>query len=311
MKILMAHARSNEEGKTTGGKAGDQTGREVVIDEFTEHSWQWIYRPKDVKRAEYIASNAEICAKNDNIGYDHPDRYSMYLLAKAAKYDFTKINKPCNTDCSQLTSTLMNGSGVPVSPYMVTANMRDEMRKFTQYFDEIPYTNKNQLQRGDALLTVSKGHVVIIVQGASEDPQPAVIPQWVGEVYGKLLVDVKTAPDAKSLNLKLYPHLAAGNLVDVCDEKDGWCYIRICGQYFGWLERIFLLRKTPYCKGTVTEDLHMRTNPGRNYKSLAIMKGGEVVDICDTKPTATGADWYYIIRKGVYGFASAKYIKKK
>lgn len=310
MKILLAHARSNEEGKTAGGKAGDQTGREVCVQEFFEYRWQYIFRAKDPKRAEYLAANAEICCANDHIGYDHPDRYSMYLQAKAAKYNFNKITTDCNTDCSQLTATLINGSGVTISPYIFTGNMRDYIMK-TGAFVEIAYTDKSQLRRGDILLTVDKGHVVIITLGAESGQGPSTELKWVAEVYGKELVDVKTAPDASSINLKLYPHLAAGNMVDVCDEDGEWCYIRICGKYFGWLQRMYLLRKTPYAKGTVNTDLHMRTNPGVKYKSMAVMPGKTVVDVCDVKPAATGADWYYIIYKGVYGFASARYIKLK
>lgn len=313
MKILLAHAKSNEEGKTTGGKAGDQTKNEVCIQEYFAYSWQYIYRAKDPKRAEYLAANAEIICANDNIGYDHNDRYSMYLLAKAAKYNFTKVTKPCCTDCSQMTATLINGSGVSISPYIATINMRDHMNQ-TGAFTEIPFTDKNQLKRGDILLTVTKGHVVIITQGASEDPTPgpSVVPKYVCEVYGLQLVDVKTAPDPKSANLKLYPHLAAGNWIDVCDEADGWCYIRICGQYYGWLQRDYLLRKNnPIAKGYPTENLHMRTNPGKEFKSIMVLKKGQPVEILDEKPTKDGAPWKYLLVNGKYGFSSARYINVK
>ena len=52
MKILLAHAKSNEIGQTAGGKAGDQTKQEVCVQEFFEHEWEWILRPIDKNVAE-------------------------------------------------------------------------------------------------------------------------------------------------------------------------------------------------------------------------------------------------------------------
>lgn len=45
--------------------------------------------------------------------------------------------------------------------------------------------------------------------------------------------------------LKSYPTLAKGNLVDVCDTikaKDGasWYYIRIAGKYFGFVSAKYI-----------------------------------------------------------------------
>ena len=131
--------------------------------------------------------------------------------------------------------------------------------------------------------------------------------KWVGEAYGASLVPVYINPDGKDL-LPQYPYLAAGNLFEVHDETDGFFRIWIAGQYAGWLRKENCLRKTPQRTGTVKTDLHLRTQPGAQYKSLTIMPKGTVVQICDQKPAATGRPWYYIRHAGLYGFASAAYI---
>lgn len=131
---------------------------------------------------------------------------------------------------------------------------------------------------------------------------------WIGEAYGASLVPVYTNPDGKDL-LPQYPYLATGNLFEVHDETTGFFRIWIAGKYAGWIEKRYCLRKTPQRTGTVTTDLHLRQNAGAQYKSLKIMPAGTVVQICDEKPASTGRPWYYIITGGIYGFASAAYIK--
>lgn len=131
---------------------------------------------------------------------------------------------------------------------------------------------------------------------------------WIGEAYGASLVPVYTNPDGKDL-LPQYPYLATGNLFEVHDETTGFFRIWIAGKYAGWIEKRYCLRKTPQRTGTVTTDLHLRQNAGAQYKSLRIMKAGTIVQICDEKPASTGRPWYYIITGGIYGFASAAYIK--
>ena len=314
-KILFSHAASNENGQTAGGKAGDQTKNEVRIQEFFEMDWEYILRPLDPKVAEDIAKDAEIAANNENIGYDQPDRYSFYEQAKAHNYEFDKIDRPCNTDCSQMCTTLAIGNGVPrLSKYVWTANMVEAFQ-YTKAYEIIPYQSKTQLRRGDFLLTVTRHHVVTVIKGYEEGETYSSTPQWVGEAYGAALIPVYASTSATK-KLTAYPNLATGNLFDVCDESGDFYYIRIAGMYYGWIKKQFVLRKTPYAKGVVQTDLHMRANAGttidgKAVPSLMIMKKSAIIDICDVKKAQNGADWYHIYYKGLYGFCSARYVKIK
>lgn len=67
---------------------------------------------------------------------------------------------------------------------------------------------------------------------------PSKTPKWVGKVTATKL-KVRKWAGTENAQLKSYPTLAKGNLVDVCDTikaKDGasWYYIRIAGKYFGF-----------------------------------------------------------------------------
>ena len=56
MSVIIGSARHDENGKLSGGKAGDQTGREVCTQNFYVHSKGWyIMRAKDAAVAEALA----------------------------------------------------------------------------------------------------------------------------------------------------------------------------------------------------------------------------------------------------------------
>ncbi len=72
-------------------------------------------------------------------------------------------------------------------------------------------------------------------------------PKWVGEVTASEL-NVRTWAGTDNPNIKSWPKLAKGNLVDVCDTvsaRDGskWYYIRIDGRIYGFVSAKYIQRK--------------------------------------------------------------------
>ena len=66
MAVIIGSARSDENGKAHGGRAGDQTGREVSTQPWYKHPKGWVVlRPKDPKKAAKIAQ--EMCIR-DRLG---------------------------------------------------------------------------------------------------------------------------------------------------------------------------------------------------------------------------------------------------
>lgn len=75
---------------------------------------------------------------------------------------------------------------------------------------------------------------------------PSKTPKWVGKVTATKL-KVRKWAGTEYAQLKSYPTLAKGNLVDVCDTikaKDGasWYYIRIAGKYFGFVSTKYICK---------------------------------------------------------------------
>ncbi|MCM1269380.1 MAG: phage tail tip lysozyme [Ruminococcus flavefaciens] len=71
-------------------------------------------------------------------------------------------------------------------------------------------------------------------------------PQWVGKITASTL-NVRTWAGTNNPNIKSYPKLAAGNLVDVCDTviaDDGsrWYYVRIGGKTYGFVHSAYVVQ---------------------------------------------------------------------
>lgn len=76
------------------------------------------------------------------------------------------------------------------------------------------------------------------------------------------------------------------------------------------------LNRKPKWVGIVTaSELNVRNWAGtENAKivSYPVLKKGNLIDVCDSVEAKDGSEWYYIrIARKVYGFVSAKYIKRK
>lgn len=71
-------------------------------------------------------------------------------------------------------------------------------------------------------------------------------PKWVGKVTASAL-NVRSWAGTEHANIKSYPVLYKGNLVDVCDTvkaKDGgsWYYVRIAGKIYGFVSAKYIAR---------------------------------------------------------------------
>lgn len=71
-------------------------------------------------------------------------------------------------------------------------------------------------------------------------------PQWVGKVTATSL-NVRSWAGTENPNIKSWPYLYKGNLVDVCDSvkaKDGsvWYYIRIDGRIYGFVHSAYIAK---------------------------------------------------------------------
>lgn len=109
MGTRIGHASISENGTINGAK-GDSTGKEVCVREWYSKPWDFMAVHPEAAVREKHAKAVEAACANDNIGYGQSDRNTLNTLAKAVKYDLSKVGK-CNCDCSSLQNVAAVASG--------------------------------------------------------------------------------------------------------------------------------------------------------------------------------------------------------
>ncbi|MCD8294701.1 MAG: peptidoglycan-binding protein [Clostridia bacterium] len=112
MSVMMGHASIDENGKTIGGTAGDQTGKEVCTRTWYSKPWGFMAIYPDGKIREKIAAAVQAACDNDKIGYDQNQRNTLNTQAKAVNYDLSKITTACECDCSSLINVAVVAAGI-------------------------------------------------------------------------------------------------------------------------------------------------------------------------------------------------------
>lgn len=181
MAVKIGSARIDENGKAHGGKAGDQTGREVSTQNWYLHSKGWrVFRAHDQTAAEKIACAMERACANAHIGYDQYQRNTLYNVAAPVGFDPGKVTKDVETDCSALVRVCCAYAGITGLPAgFRTINMRTYLMATGKFMElgESKYTDKpDYLMRGDILVTKTSGHtVVVLTNGAKAERIPKVV----------------------------------------------------------------------------------------------------------------------------------------
>lgn len=202
MAIKIGHASKDENGKITGGAAGDQTGKEVCSRNWYNMPWTAVIRPKDAAAAEKIAKAMEQACANDNIGYDQGQRTTLYARAKEAGWDLSRITEKCECDCSSLVAVCVNAAGIAVSKDIYTGNQKTALGN-TGSFEVLTASkyigSSTYLKRGDILL--GSGHTAVVLTDGSAAAIPTVKRTYALEL--RILKRGCTGEDVKALQILL------------------------------------------------------------------------------------------------------------
>jgi GH24 family phage-related lysozyme (muramidase) len=162
---VIGSARVDEAGKYSGGKRGDQKQTaapdykgEVSRQQFYVHKKGWtVLRPIDPVHARAIAQAMAMACDNPNIGYSQSDRYSILSAG-------TCTAQPVNCDCSSLVrQCVKEGTGRDPGDF-TTANEATRLVA-TGLFTRLDYAPGMALQAGDLIVTRTKGHTCIVIEG--------------------------------------------------------------------------------------------------------------------------------------------------
>lgn len=201
---MIAHASIDERGKTKGGQAGDQTGKEVCRRKWYNKPWGVVIRFTNAVMREKVARCMEMAADNNNIGYDQNQRNTLLNLARKYNYDVSKVKEPCETDCSALVSVACMYAGIPESylTYQGNCATTRTLKHILRATGEVDvyttplYTSKSdKLIRGDILLKEGS-HVAVVIAPDELKPVATIAQEVIKGRWGNGALRKKLLEDA-------------------------------------------------------------------------------------------------------------------
>ena len=195
MAIKIGHASIDENGKASGGNAGDQTKKEVCTREWYNANWDVVLRPKSATLAEKSAKACEAACANNKIGYNQNSRNTLYIYAKLVNFDIAKIEDECECDCSSLMHVCAIAGGANLT-YGVngfwTGNMVSGIMASGDYeklTDAKYLTSDAYLKRGDILIRTS-GHTAMALGNGSKSGEKVTTTTTASTVVKNTMVSV-------------------------------------------------------------------------------------------------------------------------
>jgi hypothetical protein len=161
MSIKIGHASIDENGKISGGEAGDQTKKEICIRIWYNKPWNVYLECTDKALANAAASIMEQVCADDNYGYDQSQRLTGYNAivknngkVKGGKGEF---------DCSSLVTSCYKLAGLNIQVSNTTSSLRKALLKtgkFVEYTDSSHLLKDTYAKRGGIFL--KEGHHVVM-----------------------------------------------------------------------------------------------------------------------------------------------------
>lgn len=169
--MTISNCGHDENGRYSGGRAGDQSGTEWYLRTWYNGSWQHVYRHPNAEVRALISQLAVEAAQNNLVGYDQGERGTFWEHLKASGYRPSKITVACEADCSSGVAGIVKAVGYltgdarlqSVSQWMTTYSEHDILTAagFEAFSASKYLTGESCLMAGDILR--SSGHTVIEV----------------------------------------------------------------------------------------------------------------------------------------------------
>lgn len=214
--VKIGHASIDENGTIQGKTPGDQTGREIRVQDWYSKPYNVYLECLDDALADRAAGFMEQICADDNFGYSQPNRWQGYQSiinngrrVAGAKGDF---------DCSSLVLTCYILAGLNIAASGYTGNMKSILAgtgKFKAYTDAAHVGSDAYAKRGGIYLKEGS-HVVMALSrgskasgtapGASQSTKPAAGNKtYVGKGIG-------TATALTNMNVRLGSNISAASI---------------------------------------------------------------------------------------------------
>lgn len=225
--VYVGSASIDENGQAHGGKAGNQSGKELRKKAYYVHTKGWrVFRANSPEVAAKIAECMSAAIANKHIGYDQYQRNTLYKAAEQYGFDVSKVTTNVECDCSALVRVCCAYAGITGLPEgFRTVNMPTNLKKtgaFTELTGDKYQRQSLYLGAGDILVTKTSGHTeVVLNNGAKYEGVVVTKTYTLGErtlVHGCTGDDVKALQEALlSLGFSLGKYGVDGDFGD-CTE---------------------------------------------------------------------------------------------
>lgn len=313
MSVKIGSARIDENGNARGGRAGDQTGKEVSTQSWYKHSKGWrVFRAKDPAVAEKIARDMQWACDNKHIGYDQGQRLTLYDVSKPLGFNCHLVKTDCETDCSALVRVCCAYAGVmlpnfrtPTEPAALLDSGDFTELKGSKYTDSDRY-----LRRGDILVTRTQGHTVVVLSNGSRagDDDP---------VTGELRRG-DSGPEVRAMQERLLkwdpnclPEYGADgdfgketeDAVKAFQKGKG---LPVTGVYDAATEAALMAATCGHVLIT-GGSVNVRSAPGTSSRDIGTVHKGDLLIYQGVTEPADGRDWYLVVYNNSNGWVSGKY----
>lgn len=158
-------ASIDERGRAHGGRAGDQTGKEVKVGGWYYFGQTQVVRWEDRSKASLFANCIKSMCLNALIGYDQSDRTTLYTALKKVGWNANRISTKVECDCSELVVCGVNctfGKAL-LSSALYTGNLASGLMAtghFKLYTGSKYCKSDSYLKKGDIIIK-PYGHVIV------------------------------------------------------------------------------------------------------------------------------------------------------
>lgn len=255
----ISNSGGDERGKISGGKAGDQTGREWQLRSWYNRPWNCVLRyEKDSRVGQKLAELGIKAALNDKIGYDQTQRMTYHTQLVNAGYDPSKITVACEADCSagviantKAVGCILGISAIAGIQATYTGNMRSAYKAagFTVLTASKYLTGPDYLLPGDILLNdthhtctnVTRGKKAgagVTASASAAQPKPTTVSApatqtayvYSGKGAPSQNVRKNMVCTADGVNVRTSPKLANGNFSKYLRVLNKGDKVQMCDQ---------------------------------------------------------------------------------
>lgn len=335
MSVKIGSARIDENGKAKGGKAGDQTGREVSTQSWYDQkdakkAWR-VFRAKNPAQAEMIAQDMQWACDNAHIGYDQGQRGTLYDVSKPLGFNCAKVKTDCETDCSALVRVCCAYAGIMLPNFRTTteASVLLNSGAFEELRGDMYSHSSAYLRRGDILVTSTQGHTVVVLSNGPKADAAPPVPVKLGDrvlekgCKGEDVAELQA--DLMKLGYALPKYGADGDFgtetrdavkafqtanglpVDgVMDSTDFTAlFAALDGKAPEPPTPAPVVQKVEITGGTV----NVRSAPGTKGKDIGDVHKGDKLPYQGETRNVDGRDWYLVEYKNENGWVSSKFAR--